>query len=158
MYAIKTEREPFDREIQPRLLVLDADPQVRETVSKSLSNCGCLVYFEGSPDLFENILLKVAHFDVVLIDLFDPVERPFEMLSIIKENSPRTEVIFISNLAEVPLWIESMQRGAYDYLPKPLNRQELRRVIRGALGKNAAHCDLALPSQSPGLRLQDSNL
>jgi len=157
MFAIKTEREPLEREIQARVLVLDPDPQVRETVSKSLSNNDCLIFFEGSPDRFENRLLEQAHFDVVLIDLFDPVERPFELLSIIKENSPRTEVIFISHLAEVPLWIESMQRGAYDYLPKPLNRQELLRVVRGALGKSVAHCDLMLPSQSPGLRLQDSN-
>jgi DNA-binding NtrC family response regulator len=151
MFAIKTEREPLEREIKPRLLVLDADPQVREIISKSLSNSGCQILFEGSPEEFENVLLKDSHFDVVLIDLFDPVERPFKLLSVIKESSPKTEVIFISYLAEVPLWIESMQRGAYDYLPKPLNRQELRRVVRGALGKSAAHCDLMLQSQSQGL-------
>jgi DNA-binding NtrC family response regulator len=138
MSDLETERESLQREVQPRLLVLDADPQVREIASTSLKDSGYHILFKGAPDRFEKVLLKNAHFDVILMDLSDPVERPFELLSIIKESSPRTEVIFISYLAEVPLWIESIQRGAYDYLPKPLNGQELRRVVRGALRKLGA--------------------
>jgi FixJ family two-component response regulator len=56
-------------------------------------------------------------------------------MSTIKERSPRTEVIFVSHLADVPLWIESIQRGAYDLLPKPLDQRELLRIVRGALKK-----------------------
>jgi DNA-binding NtrC family response regulator len=122
-------------ETQASLLVIDGEAQVREVVSEALKGDPCQVVFEESTLQDGNMLLENSQFDIVLIDLCDPVERVFELMSTIKERSPRTEVIFVSHLADVPLWIESIQRGAYDLLPKPLDQRELLRIVRGALKK-----------------------
>ena len=122
-------------ETQPSLLVIDGEAQVREVVSEALKGDSCQVVFEESNVQDGNMLLENSQFDIVLMDLCDPVERVFELMSTIKERSPRTEVIFVSHLADVPLWIESIQRGAYDLLPKPLDQRELLRIVRGALKK-----------------------
>jgi hypothetical protein len=47
MSVLKTEGELLQREVQPRLLVLDADPQVREIASTSLKDSGCQILFGG---------------------------------------------------------------------------------------------------------------
>jgi DNA-binding NtrC family response regulator len=120
---------------QSRLLVIDAEVQVRQVVSEALKGNSCQLVFKESAFQRGKVLLENSRFDVVLMPLCDPVERDFELMASIKELSPRAEVILMSRLADVPLWIESIQRGAYDLLPMPLDQRELLRIVRGALQK-----------------------
>jgi len=96
----------------------------------------------------EQVLFENAPFDAVLIDLFSPVERLFELIPVVKEKCPRAEVIFMSKIADEDLWIESIQRGAYDLLPKPLNWKELRRTLVNALQRNRSTDELEFPRAS----------
>ena len=114
---------------------MDSDPQARELVSETLQLDGCEVVSEESPAQLEKILLEHSPLDAILIDFTGPAERNFDLIRLVKEICPWTKTIFISRLTDVNLWIESIQRGAYDYLPKPLDRNELRRVVRNALEK-----------------------
>jgi DNA-binding NtrC family response regulator len=125
-------------ETQPRLLVIDSEVQLRQVVSEALKGNSCQLVFAESAVQMDNALLENSRYDVVLMALYDPVERVFELMASIKEHSPRTEVILISRLADMPLWIESVRRGAYDLLPIPLDQKELLRIVRGAL-KRANH-------------------
>jgi len=118
-----------------RVLVIDADLQVRERLTETLEADACEVVFEESPERLEKVLSEDAPFGAILMDLNQPVEEIFGLIPMVKARDPQTEIIFVSRLAEEELWMESIQRGAYDYLPKPLDENELRRVVNNALEK-----------------------
>jgi CheY-like chemotaxis protein len=121
-----------------RILVVDADLQVRESLAETLKADSYEMVFEESPKRLEKVLFENAPFGAILMELCHPVEEIFDLIPLVKARCPGTEIIFVSRLAEVDLWIESIQRGAYDYLPKPLDRKELRRVLNNALEKARA--------------------
>jgi DNA-binding NtrC family response regulator len=129
---------PNEEQRGRRVLVIDADLQVRKWLTETLKANACEVVYAESPQRLEKALLEDAPFGAILMDLYHPVEEIFDLIPIIKARDPKTEIIFVSRLAEVDLWIESIQRGAYDYLPKPLDQNELRRVVNNALEKGRA--------------------
>jgi DNA-binding NtrC family response regulator len=81
----------------------------------------------------EAILFVIKHraVDAVILNLQKPFEQSFRLLAQIKANAPKVEVIFVSLFDEETrwLWIEAIQRGAYEFLPKPLDLLELKRIL-----------------------------
>ena len=71
--------------------------------------------------------------DLVLLDIMMPQIDGLEVLQRIKESHPGTEVIMITGLAQVQTAVRSMKLGAFDYLPKPFEPDELKRVVEQAL-------------------------
>ena len=79
--------------------------------------------------------MKKAFFDIVILDLKMPGLSGMEVLKKIKEDNPETIVIVITGFATVESAVEAMKGGAYDFLPKPFNPDELRVVVRRAAEK-----------------------
>ena len=123
---------------RPRLMLVDPDVQVQELVNEVFSPESTEVIFEESLESCEKVLRDNSLLDVVLMDLTNPVERYFELVSQLRAMCPRMEIILISRIADDYLWVESIQRGAYDLLPKPLDRNELYRVVTNAIQKSQA--------------------
>jgi DNA-binding NtrC family response regulator len=88
----------------------------------------------------EAILFVIKHraVDAVILNLQKPFEQSFRLLAQIKANAPKVEVIFVSPFDEETqwLWIEAIQRGAYEFLPKPLDLIELKRMLLQATEKH----------------------
>jgi len=78
-------------------------------------------------------LFEKNHFDVVLADIRMPKSSGFEVLNRIKELSPETKVIMITAHASFESAVESMKEGAYDYIAKPFNVDEVKRTVSNAL-------------------------
>jgi two-component system response regulator PilR (NtrC family) len=78
-------------------------------------------------------LFEKNHFDVVLADIRMPRSTGFEVLNRIKELSPTTKVIMITAHASFESAVESMKEGAYDYIAKPFNVDEVKRTVSNAL-------------------------
>jgi DNA-binding NtrC family response regulator len=74
-------------------------------------------------------MVQQQSIDVVLLDLQQPFEKSFDLLSELKARSPQTEIVFVSRFDDEKLWVEAVQRGAYDFLPTPLEPSELKRVL-----------------------------
>ena len=74
-------------------------------------------------------MVQQQSIDVVLLDLQQPFENSFDLLSELKARSSQTEIVFISRFDDEKLWVEAVQRGAYDFLPTPLELSELKRVL-----------------------------
>jgi DNA-binding NtrC family response regulator len=129
------ERQPSPGQKESRLLAVTADLQVREVILDLAHGYPCNLVFQESPNQFREDLVENLPCDAVLIDLPGPAEEYLELLAVVKEICPGTEVIFISPLAGEQLWIESLRHGAYDFLPKPVDKTELRRVVMNALEK-----------------------
>lgn len=114
------------------VLVINAENQVREMVSEILNSDRYEVIFGESLELLEKLFGTIP-FDAVIIDLFDSVKDFFGQLVSMKVEHPDINVILICNPRQMDLWVEAIQNGAYECLPKPINPEELRCVLVNAL-------------------------
>ena len=87
----------------------------------------------------EKLLITVGRkYDVVITDIRMPKVSGLDVLSSVKEISPETKVIMITAHASFESAVESMKEGAYDYITKPFNIDEVKTTIRKALQKNGS--------------------
>lgn len=120
------------------ILVWDHDPLTLHKVAEAIDEYQSVVIPCSS---VEAILFTLQHktVDVVILNLRKPFENTFHLLSEIKAKAPRVEVIFVSPFDDDEtrwVWIETIQRGAYEFLPKPLDLPELTRVVVQATEKH----------------------
>ncbi len=72
-------------------------------------------------------------FDVLVLDIMMPEIDGIEVLQRVKEAHPEIEVVMITGLSQVETAVRSMKLGAFDYLPKPFDPDELKLVVERAL-------------------------
>jgi DNA-binding NtrC family response regulator len=130
------------------VLILDQDDALTaRKVAEALEEYQSVVIPCSSP---EALLFTVQHksVDVVILSLQKPFEQTFHLLSEMKTKAPRVDVIFISKFDPETLWIwvEAIRRGAYDFLPKPLDLPELKCILVQAIAK---HHPLKLRKRPP---------
>ncbi|MBW1645906.1 MAG: sigma-54-dependent Fis family transcriptional regulator [Deltaproteobacteria bacterium] len=78
-------------------------------------------------------LIGEQTFDLVISDISMPEMSGLELLRLVKEKSPATEMVMITAYASSETAIEAMKCGAYDYITKPFNNDEILLTIRKAL-------------------------
>jgi len=74
-------------------------------------------------------------YDIIILDIMMPKIDGLEVLQRVKEAHPDTEVIMITGLSKIETAVQSMKAGAFDYLSKPFDPDELRHVVERALDK-----------------------
>jgi DNA-binding NtrC family response regulator len=77
-------------------------------------------------------ILESEEFDVVLTDLKMEKVDGLEVLQRCKGLYPDTEVVMITAYATIPSAVETMKKGAYDYIAKPFKLDEVRKVVKSA--------------------------
>ena len=114
------------------VLIIDDDPAVRESLSMILEYAHYNVEFaeNGERGL---TALNNAPVDVVLLDVQMAGIDGLEVLQRIRERFEFLPVIMISGHGTIETAVEATKRGAYDFLPKPLDRDKLLITIRNAL-------------------------
>lgn len=100
-------------------------------LSRQLTNKGFAVSiaYDGATALGK---VKEEDFDVVLLDVLMPGINGIDTLREIKQIKPLTEVIMLTGHASVEVGIEGMKLGAFDYLMKPFDPNELVKKIHMA--------------------------
>ena len=83
-------------------------------------------------------------FDLIITDMKMPRVDGFELLKKIKEISPDTIVIMITAFGTTETAIEAMKLGAYDYINKPFNIDEIRLIVKKAIEKKRLSEELLL--------------
>ena len=78
-------------------------------------------------------LLAKNNFDLVLLDIVMPDMNGLQIMDRINRQHPDTSVIVVTGHASVDSAIESLRKGAYDYLKKPFEFEELLRRVKNAL-------------------------
>jgi len=71
--------------------------------------------------------------DVLVLDIMMPQIDGMEVLQRVKEAHPDIEVVMVTGLSQVDTAVRSMKLGAFDYLPKPFDPDELKQVVERAL-------------------------
>jgi two-component system response regulator PilR (NtrC family) len=116
----------------PKILVVDDELSMREFLEIMLSREG--YHVQGAADAQAAIqLARTEEFDLVITDIRMPGGGGLEVLRRIKEFSPETIVMMISAFASTETAVEAMKQGAYDYIPKPFNVDEVKLSIKNAL-------------------------
>jgi two-component system response regulator AtoC len=109
-----------------RIIIIDDELDFLQSVKRGLITSGIKnVRIETDPQKaafsFENGEL----FDLALIDINMPNLSGIELLDIIKNSSPTTECIMVTALDEARTAVNCLKKGAYDYLVKPISREDL---------------------------------
>jgi DNA-binding NtrC family response regulator len=120
------------------VLVVDDEPLIRETLAEYLGQEGLDVSTCASAE--EALQLAAGRrFDVVLCDVQLPGMDGLELLERIQRISPETFVLLITAYATVENAVEAFQRGAHDYLMKPILLDEVLGKVRRLLAHRALY-------------------
>jgi two-component system NtrC family response regulator len=115
-----------------KILIIDDDPSLRRVLEYNLQQEGYDVYAAESGEEGVRALGEFTP-ELVITDLKMPGMDGFSVLREVKERSPDTLVIIITAFGAIETAVEAMKLGAYDYITKPFNRDELKLVVRKAL-------------------------
>jgi len=117
-----------------RILVVDDEIETREVCKRVFSKKGYVVEFaEDGQRALE--MVRDNRFQVVLADLKMPGMDGLTLLKWIKEEYSKTEVIMITGYASINTAVNAMRIGAYDYIVKPFDINELNLVVWRCLEK-----------------------
>ncbi len=116
------------------IMVVDDERDIRDGSERILSRLGLKVLKASRGEEALNILAK-EDVSIVLLDLKMPGMDGMEVLGRIREINEAILVIVITGFATVETAIEAMKRGAYDFIPKPFDPDQLRIVVNRASEK-----------------------
>ncbi len=114
------------------ILIIDDDTSLRRVLEYNLQEAGYAVATAASGEE------GLERFDevnpaLVITDMKMPGMDGMQVLKAVKERSPDTLVMVITAFGTVDIAVEAMKAGAYDYITKPFNRDELRLTVAKAL-------------------------
>jgi len=117
-----------------RILVVDDERDIREGSERILKRIGFTVHIADRGDVALKVV-KEVHPAIVLLDLKMPGMDGMEVLEHIRQMNEGILVIVITGYATVETAITAMKHGAYDFIPKPFEPDQLRIVVNRAAEK-----------------------
>lgn len=125
------------------ILLAEDDESVRLVTTKSLQDEG---YKVESAETLKTLwmLIEEGKGNILISDVMMPDGELFDILPQITELRPELQVIVISAKNNLETAISATQKGAYEYLPKPFDLEELNQLIRKALLRRDSNKDSSL--------------
>lgn len=120
---------------KPNILIVDDEKSLQHSLKMALDG-NYTVFSAGTGKEALDLARKKA-IDLVLLDIRLPEVDGIEVLERIKEIDETINVIMITAVLTVNTAVAAMKRGAYDYITKPFNIEELQTLIAKALEKRA---------------------
>jgi DNA-binding NtrC family response regulator len=125
--------------MKPLILLVDDEAPFVETITKRLSKRDLNVITAYSGEEALERLNNHRNTDVVILDVKMPGMNGIETLAKIRNQFPLTEVIMLTGHATVESAIEGMKLGAFDYLMKPCEIEQLMAKVQEAAKKKRDH-------------------
>jgi two-component system, NtrC family, sensor kinase len=119
---------------ETNVLLVDDERHFREILVKRLSQRG-IIALQASDGEEALRLLEEKPVDVIVMDVKMPRMNGIETLRHVKEQYPTTEVIMLTGHASTRDGVDGIKAGAFDYLTKPIEFEQLLRKIRQAQNK-----------------------
>jgi putative nucleotidyltransferase with HDIG domain len=116
-----------------RILVVDDEETIREIVCSMLG--GAHFHTRQAANGIEalSILDSGDEFDLILSDLMMAEMDGIVLLERAKERYPDVPVVMVTTVHDISVALQAIRNGAYDYLPKPFEREQLLATVRRAL-------------------------
>ncbi len=116
-----------------RILVVDDEETIREIVSSMLVGAHFQTKQAASGVEAMSLLESGEEFDLVLSDLMMAEMDGIALLEHAKEKCPDVPVVMVTAVHDIQVALQALRNGAYDYLLKPFEREQLRATVRRAL-------------------------
>jgi len=140
--------------VNANILLVDDDPGLLRTIQLLLEDeAGHRVTTAASGEAALQLLERTGGFDVVVSDVAMPGMDGIQLLGTIRERNPRLPVILITAYASVRSAVDAMRAGAFQYLAKPVDPDELLLQVERALETSrleTEHRDLRDRTGDPG--------
>ncbi len=120
--------------ITPRLLIVDDELHVRESLSHWFNEDGYEVETASSGHEALGLLGRKS-FDVIISDIKMPKMDGLELQRRVHEKDANVAIVLVTAYASVDTAVQALKEGAYDYLVKPFDPEELSRVVAKACEK-----------------------
>lgn len=115
-----------------RILIVDDEPTTAELVAMHLSRGGYEMRKAGGASEMRR-LISEEEFDLILLDYMLPDGNGFELIREINQALPDVPIIMITAHGNVPMAVDAMRLGVYDFCPKPIEFNRLRMSVDHAL-------------------------
>ena len=138
---------------KPTALVIDDEPDIRELLSLTLGRMGLDTVLAA--DVADARRRLGAHnFDICLTDMRLPDGNGLDLVDWIQKHAPGTPVAVITAHGNVETAVQALKLGAFDFLSKPLDLQNLRNIVENALklDRRPGDADPRLLGDSPPMR------
>jgi NtrC-family two-component system response regulator AlgB len=110
------------------ILIIDDDPGIRSTLGTALETMGHRVETASNRVVAER-KMRDESFEVAFLDIRLGTENGLDMLPDLLRLSPRLAVVVITAYSSVETAVVAIQRGAFDYLPKPFKPAQIAQVL-----------------------------
>jgi len=118
--------------VSVKILIVDDEQIIIDSCLRILRNAD--YQLEAVQDGLEALRkIDEAHYDILILDIMMPKIDGLEVLRRVREGHPDIDVIMITGLSQIETAVKSMKLGAFDYLPKPFDPDELKLVVHRAL-------------------------
>ena len=115
------------------ILVVDDEPTVREVLLSQLDFLGFEAHQTEDGDVLRHYASRTDPPALVLLDIEMPTASGLDLLRQIKKINEDIQVVMVSGLRELSTVRECLRAGAYDYLSKPFELEDLRNTVERAL-------------------------
>ncbi len=115
-----------------RILVVDDELSVREVLTEGLRSFGYDTCPAASADEAER-LLRDEPVDLILSDIEMPGRSGLDLLRHVRERYPHVDVVMVTGIVDTETAIRSIREGAYDYVTKPFNLDDVRFAVERTL-------------------------
>ena len=129
------------RTLRSTVLVVDDDPGVRESYRLILEDEYEVIEAASGQGALD--IVRASQVDVVLLDIRLPEMDGIEVLERIKQTDEQVEVILVTAVKTVKTAVAAMKLGAFDYVTKPFEEEELLATLRRALQKRSLEHEVA---------------
>jgi len=116
-----------------RILVVDDEAPIREVVCSMLSSANLVCSQASSGKEALALLQSGEEFELMLSDMMMPVMDGEALLAATKERFPDMPVVMVTAMHDISVALNAIRNGAYDYLLKPFDREQLLATVRRAL-------------------------
>ena len=118
-----------------KVLVVDDEDSIRSLLERILSRAGHIVLSSANGQEALNQLPQ-QNVDIILLDIKMPGISGMEVLQQLSARWPEICVIMLTAMTDLEIAVEAMKQGAYDYITKPFNHDDLIFKIQRALEKH----------------------
>ncbi len=135
------------------ILIVDDELNIRRVLERAFLKEGYHVHLaEGGHQALK--ILEEAPIEVVLTDVVMPDMSGLELLKQIRAKYPHIPVIMMTAFGTIPMAVEAIRNGAFEFLTKPLDLETLRKLVRHALAERSSQARTAPKSKPPKKQTQ----
>ncbi len=124
-----------------RILVAESEPQVRSFIGDYLSGLDCQATLAGDGQEALNAV-ELELFDLYILDTYLPSLDGIELMQRIREIQPRAVIILTTDYSSIEIAAQALHKGAFHYLTKPIETEELERAVSTGLERSGEQDEL----------------